>query len=46
MSPILDLIAEREAAAKAAAGQLREQITKLTDELALAGTELAELAIT
>lgn len=46
MPPILDLIAEREAAAKAAAEALREQITKLTDELALAETELAELAIT
>lgn len=46
MPPILDLIAEREAAASAAAEQLREQIAKLTAELALAETELAELAIT
>ncbi|WP_144120963.1 hypothetical protein [Catellatospora sichuanensis] len=46
MPPILDLIAEREAAATAAAEALREQIAKLTDELALAETELAELAIT
>jgi len=46
MPPILDLIAEREAAATAAAEQLREQIANLTDELALAETELTELAIT
>ncbi len=38
MPPILDLIAEREAAATAAADTLREQIAKLTDELALAET--------
>lgn len=46
MPPIWDLITEREAAAQAAAGHLREQIAKLTEELALADTELAELAIT
>jgi hypothetical protein len=46
MPPILDLIAQREAAANAAADVLREQIAKLTGELALAETELAELAIT
>jgi glycine cleavage system regulatory protein len=43
---ILDLITEREAAATAAAERLREQIATLTDELTLAETELAELAIT
>ncbi|MBV1856618.1 hypothetical protein [Catellatospora tritici] len=46
MPPIWDLIAEREAAATAAAEAMREQIAKLTDELALADNELAELAIT
>jgi hypothetical protein len=46
MPPILDLIAEREAAANAAAEHLREQIAKLTGELALAEDELTELAIT
>jgi hypothetical protein len=46
MPPILELIAEREAAANAAAEHLREQIAKLSDELALAEGELAELAIT
>lgn len=46
MPPILDLIAEREAAANATAQMLREQIAKLTGELALAEDELAELAIT
>lgn len=46
MPPLLDLIAEREAAAAAAAETLREQIAKLTHEFALVDTELAELAIT
>jgi hypothetical protein len=46
MAPILDLIAEREAAATAAVDALRAQIATLTDELTLAETELAELAIT
>lgn len=46
MPPILDLIAEREAAANAAAEHLRQQIAKLSDELALAEGELTELAIT
>jgi hypothetical protein len=46
MPPLLDLIAEREAAAAAAAETLREQFAKLSAELALAETELAELAIT
>ncbi|MCI0689892.1 MAG: hypothetical protein L0Y54_22030 [Sporichthyaceae bacterium] len=46
MPPIWELIAERETAANAAAEQLREQIAKLTAELALAETELAELAVT
>ena len=43
---ILDLIAEREAAASVAADRLREQIATLTDQLTTAETELAELAIT
>lgn len=46
MPPVLDLIAEREAAATAAVRALREQIAKLTEEVALADKELAELAIT
>lgn len=46
MSPILELIAERQAAANAAADALREQIANLSAQLALAETELAELAIT
>lgn len=46
MPPILDLIAERETAANAATEQLREQIAKLSGELALAEQELTELAIT
>lgn len=46
MPPIWELIAEREMAANAAAEQMREQIAKLTGELALAETELTELAIT
>lgn len=45
MPPIWEMIAEREAAANAAAGTLREQIGTLTAELAQAETELAELAI-
>lgn len=43
---ILDLIAEREAAAGATADRLREQIAALTDQLSTAETELADLAIT
>jgi hypothetical protein len=43
---ILDLIAEREAAASTTAERLREQIATLTDQLALAETELADLATT
>lgn len=46
MPPILDLIAERESAANAAATRLREQIATLTDELTLAEDELSELAVT
>lgn len=46
MPPILDLIAQREAAANETAQRLREQIASLSAELALAETELAELAIT
>jgi hypothetical protein len=46
MPSLLDLITEREATATAAAEQLRAHIAKLTDELALAETELADLAIT
>lgn len=46
MTPLLDLIDERQAAAGAAADVLREQIAKLTAELALVETELTELAIT
>ncbi|GAA1424493.1 hypothetical protein ACFQZ4_45735 [Catellatospora coxensis] len=46
MTPLLDLIAEHEAAATAAADVLREQIAKLSAELALAETELTELAVT
>jgi hypothetical protein len=44
--PILDLIAQREAAAGTAAERLREQIATLTDQLTAAETELTELAIT
>lgn len=43
---ILELIAEREAAAGTAADRLREQIATLTGQLTAAETELAELAIT
>lgn len=46
MPPILELIAERQSAANAAADALREQIATLSAQLALAETELAELAIT
>lgn len=44
--PILELITERETVAGAVAEQLREQIATLTDQLAAADNELAELAIT
>lgn len=43
---LLDLIAEREAAASATVDRLREQIATLTDQLTAAETGLAELAIT
>lgn len=43
---VLDLIATRERAAAAAAGDLREQIAKLTSELAAVETELTDLQIT
>jgi hypothetical protein len=43
---LLELIAEREAAAGATADRLREQIATLTEQLALAETELADLTIT
>jgi hypothetical protein len=46
MAAVWELIAEREAAATAAAETLREQIDKLSAELALVDTELTELAIT
>ena len=46
MPPTLDLIAEREAAATAAGELRREQIAKLTAELAATDTELHELSIT
>ncbi len=46
MQPILERIAEREATAGAAAEALRARITALTEQLALAEGELAELAIT
>jgi len=46
MPSIWDLIAEHETAANAAAEQLREQIAKLSAELALAEVELADLAVT
>lgn len=41
MPPLLELIAEREAAATAAADTLRKQTAKPSDELALAEVELA-----
>jgi hypothetical protein len=43
---ILDLITAREAAAKAARDDLREQMTKLAGELAAIDCELADLATT
>jgi hypothetical protein len=43
---ILDLITARQAAATAAANDLREQITKLTHELAAAEAELSDLQVT
>ena len=46
MPAVWELLAEREAAATAAAETLREQIDKLSAELALVDTELTELAIT
>lgn len=46
MPAVWELIAEREMATAAAAETLREQIAKLSAELALVDTELAELAIT
>lgn len=46
MTPLLDLIAEQETTATATARALRDQITKLSAELTLVETELAELAIT
>jgi len=46
MAAVWELIAERDAAATAAAETLREQIDKLSAELALVDTELTELAIT
>jgi hypothetical protein len=45
-APILDLITAREAAAGLAAGQLREQISVLSQQLAALETELADLATT
>jgi hypothetical protein len=46
LDTVLGLIAEREAAAALAAGQLRTQITTLTSELAGIDSELANLATT
>ena len=43
---ILDLIITRETAATARAGQLREQITTLTEQLTAIETDLADLATT
>jgi hypothetical protein len=43
---LLDLIADRGATASTTVEQLRERIAQLTDQLAAAETELAELAIT
>lgn len=43
---ILDLITTRETAATARAGQLREQITTLTEQLTAIETDLADLATT
>ncbi|MCW3820567.1 hypothetical protein ONA91_39665 [Micromonospora sp. DR5-3] len=46
VTTILDLIAEREAAAGQAADRLRQQITTLTAELARIDSELADLTTT
>jgi hypothetical protein len=46
MPSIWDLIAERETAAHTTAERLREQITTLSAELALAEAELADLTVT
>jgi hypothetical protein len=46
MPPIWDLITERETAASTTADRLREQIATLTEQLAHAEGELADLAIT
>lgn len=46
ITTILDLIAEREAAAGQAADRLRQQITTLTAELTRIDSELADLATT
>ena len=46
MASMVDLIAEREAAATTAAAALRDQITALTEQLTGIETELTELAIT
>lgn len=46
MQPILDLITRRHNDIQAAADTLREQITRLTDELHQAEAELADLATT
>jgi hypothetical protein len=46
MQSILDLITERQAVTAEAIATLREQIGKLTDELRLAETELADLVTT
>lgn len=43
---ILDLIGDREAAARRGADRLREQIAALTEQLRLAETELADLSTT
>jgi hypothetical protein len=43
---LLDLIADRETAASAAAKQLREHVTELTAQLAVVEAELADLATT
>ncbi len=45
MPPLLELIAQQEAAATAAADTLRAQVTTLSESLALTETELTELAI-
>ena len=46
ITTILDLIAEREAAASQSARHLREQIAQLTADLAQVDRELADLATT